>query len=202
MAIISIVTGFRMLDLYAGPNDLIALSTIFKIFSLLLPPVWGIAQGMQPFIGINYGAGKIKRLLKGYGVFTAYSTIFTLVFWGFLMFAPRFVTSLFITDPILVEEIFHAPQIFFCMYPLYGFLFNTLVLLQAMGQAKKAAIFVSCRMIIFFLPVVLIVCPLAGAIGAWLSNPVSDFLTSLSSAIALIALLKKMRRSSHSLSGM
>ncbi|MDC7126022.1 MAG: MATE family efflux transporter, partial [Spirochaetales bacterium] len=91
MAIIEIVTAFKMLDLYAGISDVIALSTIFKVFSLLLPPIWGIAQGMQPFVGINYGAGKIKRMMKGYGTFTGYATIFTLIFWSMIIFTPRFV---------------------------------------------------------------------------------------------------------------
>ncbi|HAK44499.1 MAG TPA: MATE family efflux transporter, partial [Spirochaeta sp.] len=82
MAIVEIVTAYKMLDLFASLDDVIALGTIFKIFSLLLPPAWGIAQGMQPFVGVNYGAGKMKRMLKGYGTFTAYASIFTLIFWS------------------------------------------------------------------------------------------------------------------------
>ena len=160
---------------------------------MLLPPVWGIAQGMQPFIGVNYGAGKLKRLMHGYGTFTAYATVFTTIFWSVLVFAPKFVTGLFITDSSLLDVIFNAPRIFFCMYPLYGFMFNTLILLQSTGQAKKAAIFVSCRMVIYFIPVMLIVCPFFGAIGVWAANPVADVLTSLTAAIALAGFLKKLK---------
>ena len=193
MAIIEIVTAYKMLDLFAGLDDVIALGTIFKIFSLLLPPAWGIAQGMQPFIGVNFGAGKMRRMLRGYGVFTAYASIFTLIFWSMLIFTPKFVTGLFVTDPALLDRIFNAPRIFFCMYPLYGFMFNTLILLQATGAARKAAVFVSCRMIIYFIPVMLIICPLFGAIGVWLANPVADLLTSLTSAIALAGFIRKLR---------
>ncbi|MDC7126798.1 MAG: hypothetical protein PQJ46_14600, partial [Spirochaetales bacterium] len=81
-----------------------------------------------------------------------------------------------------------------CMYPLYGFMFNTLILLQSTGQAKKAAIFVTCRMIIFFVPVMLIICPFHGAIGVWLANPTTDVLTSLTSAIALRSFLNKLKK--------
>lgn len=193
MAIIEIITAYKMLDLYAGRNDAIALATIFKIFSLLLPPAWGIAQGMQPFIGVNYGAGKLKRMISGYRTFTGYATIFTLIFWSMLMFAPKLVTSWFITVPEVLNEIYHAPRIFFCMYPLYGFMFNTLVMLQATGASRRAAVFVTCRMIIYFIPVMLIICPLYGAIGVWAANPVSDLLTSLTSGIALFAFMKKIR---------
>ena len=193
MAIIEIVTAYKMLDLFASLNDVIALGTIFKIFSLLLPPVWGVAQGMQPFIGVNYGAGKLQRLMRGYSVFTGYATIFTLIFWSMLIFAPKLVTSWFITVPSVLDEIFNAPRIFFCMYPLYGFMFNTLILLQATGAARRAAIFVSCRMVIFFIPVMLIVCPFFGAIGVWIANPVADILTTLTAAIALRSLLKKIK---------
>ena len=193
MAIIEIVTAYKMLDLFAGLDDVVALGTIFKIFSLLLPPAWGIAQGMQPFIGVNFGAGKMKRMLKGYGTFTAYASIFTLIFWSILMFAPRFVTGLFVTDTALLERVYHAPRIFFCMYPLYGFMFNTLILLQATGSARKAAIFVSCRMVLYFIPVMLIICPLHGAIGVWLANPAADILTSLTSAIALARFISKLK---------
>lgn len=193
MAIIEIITAYKMLDLYATPNDAIALATIFKIFSLLLPPAWGIAQGMQPFTGVNFGAGKMKRVISGFRTFTVYATVFTMIFWSMLIFFPRLVTSWFITVPEILDEIFHAPRIFFSMYPLYGFMFNTLILLQATGAARKAAIFVSCRMIIFFIPVMLIICPVYGAVGVWLANPVADILTSVTSLAALLTFLKKIR---------
>ncbi|MDC7227827.1 MAG: MATE family efflux transporter [Spirochaetales bacterium] len=193
MAIVEIVTAYKMLDLFAGISDVIALGTIFKIFSLLLPPAWGIAQGMQPFVGVNYGAGRIKRMFSGYRLFTFYASIFTLIFWSVLMFAPRFVTGLFVTDPIILEQIYHAPRIFFCMYPLYGFMFNTLVLLQATGSARQAAVFVSCRMVLFFIPVMLIVCPFYGAIGVWIANPIADILTSASAAMALVRFNSRLK---------
>jgi len=193
MAIIEIVTAYKMLDLFAGPNDVIALGTIFKIFSLLLPPVWGIAQGMQPFVGVNFGAGKHKRLIKGYGTFTVYATIFTLIFWSMLMVMPRLVTSWFIVETSILNEIFRAPRIFFCLYPLYGFMFNTLILLQATGAARQAAIFVTCRMLLFFVPPMLAICPFFGAIGVWLANPISDGLTCLAAGIAIYKVFKKLR---------
>jgi Na+-driven multidrug efflux pump len=182
-----------MLDLFATSNDVIALGTIFKIFSLLLPPVWGIAQGMQPFVGVNFGAGKHRRLIKGYGLFTVYATIFCLIFWSMLMFAPRIVTSWFIVDDSILDVIYHAPRIFFCLYPLYGFMFNTLILLQATGAARKAALFVSCRMVLFFVPPMLAICPSFGAIGVWLANPISDGLTSLTAGIAIYGVLRKIK---------
>ncbi len=193
MAIIEIVTAYKMLDLFAGINDVIALGTIFKIFSLLLPPVWGIAQGMQPFIGVNFGAGKIKRMFRGYADFTVYATVFTFIFWSLLIFTPRFVSGLFITDDSILGQIFNAPRIFFCMYPVYGFMFNTLILLQATGAARKAAIFVSCRMVLYFIPVMLIVCPQYGAIGVWLANPIADILTTVTAAIALSSFIRKIK---------
>ncbi len=193
MAIIEIVTAYKMLDLFATQNDVIALGTIFKIFSLLLPPVWGIAQGMQPFVGVNFGAGKLKRVIKGYGTFTVYATVFTLIFWSILMIAPKLVTSWFIVDDSILNEIFNSPKIFFCLYPLYGFMFNTLILLQATGEARKAAIFVSCRMLLFFVPPMLAICPFFGAIGVWLANPISDLLTSLTAGIAIIGVLAKLK---------
>lgn len=194
MAIIEIVTAYKMLALFATPNDVIALGTIFKIFSLLLPPAWGIAQGMQPFVGVNFGAGKMKRLIKGYGVFTAYGTIFCLIFWSILMFAPRMVTSWFIVDDSILDLIFNAPRIFFCLYPLYGFMFNTLILLQATGSSRKAAIFVTCRMVLFFIPPMLLICPFFGPIGVWLANPISDGLTCLTAGIAIASFLKTLKR--------
>ncbi|HAK46950.1 MAG TPA: hypothetical protein DCO79_13675, partial [Spirochaeta sp.] len=117
----------------------------------------------------------------------------TLIFWSILIFAPKFVTGLFVTDPVLLDKIFTAPRIFFCMYPLYGFMFNTLILLQATGAAKQAAVFVSCRMVIYFIPVMLIVCPVFGAVGVWMANPIADLLTSLTAAIALWHFIRKIR---------
>ncbi len=194
MAIVEIVVAYRLLNIYAEINDVIALGTIFKIFSLLLPPVWGIAQGMQPFIGVNEGAGKRERLLHGFTVFTVYATVFTTALWAFLAFFPRTVTGWFITDTAVLDLIYHAPRIFFFLYPVYGFLFNTLILLQATGRAKQAAIFVTLRMLLFFVPPMLIICPYFGAIGVWLANPIADLLSSIAVLIALRYFIKSIRR--------
>ena len=193
MAIVEIVTAYKMLDLFAGQNDVIALGTIFKIFSLLLPPVWGVAQGMQPFIGVNYGAGRIKRMFRGYRLFTVYATVFNMIFWSMLVFAPRLVVSWFVVDTGIQSEIFNAPRIFFSLYPVYGFMFNTLILLQAAGEAKKAATFVSFRMLLFFIPPMVLICPFFGAVGVWLANPISDGLTALTAFISIITFQKKFR---------
>ena len=171
----------------------IALGTIFKIFSLLLPPIWGIAQGMQPFVGVNYGAGQMKRMMKGYKLFTGYATVFTLIFWSMLVFAPKIVLSWFIVDTSIQAEIFNAPRIFFCLYPVYGFMFNTLILLQATGSAKRAAIFVSFRMLLYFIPPMLMICPFFGALGVWMANPISDALTSLTAFFAIVSFQKKLK---------
>jgi Na+-driven multidrug efflux pump len=72
-------------------------------------------------------------------------------------------------------------------------MFNTLILLQATGKSKMASIFVTCRMLIFFIPPMLLICPFFGAIGVWLANPISDILTSLTAVVAIARFMKSLR---------
>ena len=41
-----------------------------RLLILYIPPIWGIAQGLQPIVGINSGAGDFTRVKKALIVFT------------------------------------------------------------------------------------------------------------------------------------
>jgi Na+-driven multidrug efflux pump len=47
-----------------GDSAIAALSVSLRLFMLLLMALFGLAQGLQPLVGYNYGARNIKRVLQ------------------------------------------------------------------------------------------------------------------------------------------
>lgn len=81
---VSILIVNVFLKKYSGDLGLSTYGIVSKINTLLLFPITGLAQGIQPIIGYNQGAGKNRRvketLGKAYRIATGYSVLHTVSF--------------------------------------------------------------------------------------------------------------------------
>ncbi|MBI9105015.1 MAG: MATE family efflux transporter [Spirochaetales bacterium] len=172
--IVEIAVEFVLIQKYAGMNELLVFGVVMRLLILYIPPIWGIAQGLQPIIGINSGAGDHERVKKALIVFTIGGTVVAILLWIPVVFIPKTVLSWFITDPAVVEAGGYVPRLFLLLLPLYAILFNAIGYFQAAGKAISAAILVSCRMLIFYVPLQFLFTGLFGAAGLWYCNPGTD----------------------------
>ena len=182
--IVEIAVQFLLIRKYAGMDELLVFGVVMRLLILYIPPIWGIAQGMQPIVGINSGAGNRERVLKTLGVFTLGGTVMAIILWLPVAAAPRTVLGWFITDPAVVEAGARAPRIFLCLLPFYGIIFSAIGYFQAVGRAGAAAILVSCRMLVLYVPLQYLFTSLWGADGLWYCNPGTDVL-----ALVLVAFM-------------
>lgn len=102
-------------NLAVGAYGIVNRTTMFFIMV-----VFGVTQGMQPILGFNYGANKwerVKRTLR-IGIIAGVS-ITTL---GFILTEsfPDTISSLFTTDPTLIEIARNGFRIYFICYPVVG----------------------------------------------------------------------------------
>ncbi len=168
---------FKILSYYGGNNSVILMGASYRVMSFAFISLWGIAQGVQPIIGANYGAKQFDRVKQAFLSFTGISTVISGVLWlGFMLF-PGFILSWFITDSALVQSGIGQFRIFLGIFILYGFMAISIVFFQANGKGAQAAALVVGRQILFFIPIVLLLPKYIGEIGAWLAMPLGDSLT-------------------------
>lgn len=158
----------------------------------------GLASGIQPLIGYNYGAGNRKRLM---GVFR-FSSICAVVT-GSLITAIMVVLRsplirAFIDD---AEVIAYGTKILIALQmagPILGLMFIGSNTIQAMGKALAAFILNMLRQGIFFIPALYALNHFFGIDGVIYTTPIADYLSVIISYIVCIYYMKKMNH--HNLS--
>ena len=176
-------------DLYIG-----AYGIINRIAFLFIMIVMGINQGMQPIVGYNYGARKLERVKKvlKLGIIAAASVTTT----GFIVaqFFPGFVISWFTTDKILLEVAEQGIRVVLVAFPIVGFQMVISSFFQSIGKAKLSIFLSLTRQLIFLLPMLIILPQFKGAMGVWMSMPISDCVATILATILIIRQMRIFRR--------
>jgi Na+-driven multidrug efflux pump len=160
---------------------------------VLVMPIFGISQGVQPIIGYNYGAQNYARMLHALKLANYAATAISVA--GFLVaeiFAENII-ALFNPNPALIEMGAFALRISMAVFPLVGFQIICSAYFQSVGKAAYATFLTMSRQIIILIPAIIFLPKYFAINGIWFSMPLSDFLSTLLTAACLWLELKKYR---------
>jgi putative MATE family efflux protein len=164
-----------------GPMTLAALGVIFRLFAFGFMPSLGVAQGVLPLAGYNFGARRLDRVRevvrKGALGATGITTFFSLLFIAF----PGFFVGLFNREPGFVVAAAPGLRITALAFAPVGAAIVFSSFFQGIGRAVPAMFLSLARQFIFLLPAALILSRSFGITGLWASVPVSDGLTVVAS---------------------
>ncbi|MDR2963744.1 MAG: MATE family efflux transporter [Bacteroidales bacterium] len=167
-----------------------AYGIVNRVAFLFVMIVMGLNQGMQPIVGYNYGAHQHDRVIQILKLVILWATIIMTFGFTFVQLFPRAVATIFTTDQTLIDLAANGLRKVFMFFPLVGAQMVTSTFFQSIGKARQAIILSLTRQVIFLIPLLLILPPLWGINGIWLSMPISD---ALSVILALILLVKQLR---------
>ncbi len=188
---ISLVIVNRILSDHYGyaPIAVMGLLVRFQMFAFM--PVIGIAQGVLPIVGFNFGARKIERIreaiFKGSGAATVLVTLAGIALFLF----PEFFLRLFTDEEELLKIGLDAVRIMVLTYPLIGMHTMAVVFFQGIGKGAASLLLALMRQFILYLPLVLIVPRYYGLTGFWLATPLADF---LSFVVVLLFLSREFKK--------
>lgn len=181
----SILNGLlnNQLRIHGGDAAISAMGVIYATFMLILMPIFGVNQGVQPIVGYNYGARKFDRVKKAWGLAAiAASTISTA---GFVvtMFFPAVVFQIFSPkDEQLLQLGAHAMRVSGAMLPLIGFQIVSASYFQAVGKPRQAILLMLSRQVLLLIPAVIVLPRFLGLDGVWLAMPAADIIASMITA--------------------
>ena len=142
--------------------------------TLLLMPVIGINQGVQPLISFNFGAKKYDRVREAAKLGIFWATMVVLVGYTATRIWPRAMVSLFNREPALLELGTYALVRWFLLTPLIGFQVVASSFFQAIGRSKTALLLILSRQGLFLIPSILLFAHYFGLQGILWAAPVSD----------------------------
>ena len=190
-----IVTIFNhQLGLHGGTTALSVMGIQFSILMLIMMPVIGIAQGAQPIIGYNYGAGNTERVIRAVRIAAAAATAVTTAGFVAVMVFPGCILALFAPgDPALLAMGKRAMRIFMLLLPVVGFQVVCSHYFQAVGKARQAMLLNLSRQVLLLIPALLVLPGIFGLDGVWLASPFSDLGAALVTGACIVVEIRQLR---------
>ena len=158
---------------------LTAVTLVSRVFLLVFSFCLGLAQGMVPVVGYNYGAGDLQRVKKAYS-FSLFSSSLVMLLFSIPLFAfsPQ-IFSLFYKDAEVIKigtDVLRAQAV---VLFTHGLVTPTIFYLQTVGLPLLATILAVARQGLFFLPLILTLPARFGLWGVEWSQPLADAATFL-----------------------
>lgn len=176
---------------------------LFVVFTMLLLPLLGIGQGLQPIAGYNTGARRFGRVRHALTLALISAFLFASTVYAVTMLFPDMLILPFIKPDAPEKELLiaigsHAMRLFAALMPAVAVIVISSGYFQAVGHPKLALMLTVIRQVVLLIPILLILPYLlvrfthfSGLDGIWLAHPISDF-----GAVCLTAfyLIREYRR--------
>lgn len=187
--VVIINTGLKR---YGGDMAIGAFGILNRVLILFVMIVMGLAQGMQPIIGYNYGAkqlARVKQTLK-YGLIGGMA-ITTAGFIAAQLF-PEAIARMFTQDEGLIALSIDGLHIATLAFPLVGCQIIIGNFFQSIGRAKLSIFLSLTRQLVFLVPCLLLFPHFWELEGIWWSIPISDTLAFITALGVLFLFLKQV----------
>jgi putative MATE family efflux protein len=180
---------------YGGDLAVAAMGIGNSIIMLIMMPIYGLNQGIQPIIGFNYGAkqfGRVRETLKkGMLIATAICLVGFLII---MIFATNIVGVFNSDDAKLISLGSHSLRIFLLMLPLAGFQIVSWAYFQAVGKPRQSLILTTTKQVLLFIPLIYILPHYFKLDGVWMTGPVSDLISACIAAVLLLFERKRLKK--------
>lgn len=184
---------YGALSKYGADIPLAALGITMKVSQLITGIALGIASGIQPILGFNYGSGQYDRVKKTYKLALTSCTLVLIAAFFIFQFCPEYIINLFGQESDLYMEF--AVKCF-RVYLLACFMIGagavTGIFFQAIGRPVPAALLSLSRQVIFLVPAMLLFGAWMGVEGILWAGPFGDGLSGVISLITVGVSWKKI----------
>ncbi len=173
----------KSLFIYGGDIAISGMGILNSLRTMLLMPLMGIRQGMQPIISFNYGAKQFDRVKTATGLAIAAGTAIVVLGYTTIRLFPIQLISLFNREPELIEFASYALVTWFMCLPVFGFFVVGSNFFQAVDRPKSAMFLTLTRQLVFLIPALIIFPKYWGMTGLLHSTPFADFFAALLTGI-------------------
>ena len=189
-----------MPDKAARTAEIASLGVFSGALILIIMPVLGCQQGLQPILGYNWGARNYRRVLAAFKLGFWVTTLLT--FLAFIIQVvppfPTWIARMFVEsgEPAIVALAAHDLQLANCMIWIISINVTATTYLQAIGRPRMAVMLSMLRQGLVMLPIIWLMPHLLDdkPFAIWLSMPVSDVICNVVTIIPLMLHLRFLAR--------
>lgn len=190
-ACIVVIIVNRSFYTYGGDLTVGAFGIVYRVLFVFIMIVMGINQGMQPIAGYNYGAQRYDRVRRVVKLALIFAVGVTTT--GFLVgeFLPQFIVRAFTQDAQLIKLSTEGMRLMMAAFPIVGIQMVCTNFFFCIGLAKKSIFLSLTRQLLFVIPALLILPPIFGTTGVWISFPCAD---TVAAVVSILMTLREMKR--------
>ncbi|MCT4598360.1 MAG: MATE family efflux transporter [Vallitalea sp.] len=156
MTLLQAIVVLNAISNYGTTFDVAFYGVVYRIFTFLLTPIFGLMRALQPVIGINFGAQKNDRVISSFKIFAVASSLIMFPFWLINMIAPQFALNLMMPSNVFDASSIMNFRIFMILLPVLPIIFMSMTFFPAINNGKPASIMGISRQLLFYVPVMLI----------------------------------------------
>ncbi len=190
------ITLNKNLLIYGGDIAVSGMGVVNSLQTILLMPIIGINQGVQPIISFNFGAKKYPRVKTAVKLAIIASTVIVTLGYIITRLFPQQMIAFFNRDQQLLEFGERALIAWFLCLPVVGFQIISSNFFQAIGRPKSAVLLTLTRQVILLIPAIIIFPKLWGMNGLLHAAPFADFISTVVTAIWFYHGIKNLDRHS------
>ena len=176
-------------DLYVG-----TMSIMTSIMQLILIPVQGISQGVQPIISYCYGAGDKDRVKGTFTRLLISGLLGTLILGGVAVLAPGVYAGIFTNNEDLIRLTCQVMPVYFLGITIFGLQSACQSTFLALGQAKVSLFIALLRKVILLIPLAVIFPRFMGVMGVYRAEPVADIISVVTTCVLFALTMRKVLR--------
>lgn len=184
----------RSLYEYGGDAAIGAAGVFVTYTSLLTSVIIGMAQGLQPVLGYNYGAERYDRLRRAF-ILAATGAV-TICSAGTIVgqFCPEAIARAFTVDANLINRVSEALPMAMKAFWFVGFQIIATCLFQSTGMAGRSIFLSLTRQVLFLIPLLLFLPHRWGLAGVWNSFAISDVVATVLAAWMVCRFFRALRQ--------
>lgn len=173
------------LQKYGGDAAVGAVTIASSVMQTVYMPFQGLAQGAQPIVGFNYGAGNLDRVKETFRHLCTWAVTFSAVMWALIELFPGAFVAIFNNKPELTAIATWTLRVYMAGMVALGVQSSCQQTFVALGQAKISLFLALLRKIILLIPLIYLFPLFLGdkVLAVFLAEPAADVLAGLTTAL-------------------
>lgn len=191
--IMILLFNFTLIRL-GGNTGVAAYGIIANLALIVVAAFTGIAQGIQPIVGINYGAGHFRNANLTYiwAVITATVLGSVCFLVGRFFSAPIIAVFNEANDPVLAQIAGDGMHLYFIAFFVMGINIVTSAFLSSVAEFRASILLSLCRACLISIPMIVLLSTVLGLTGVWLVTPATECLTLVVTCLCVRRYFRKL----------
>lgn len=185
MNVLQSMVIFNALATYGTTNDITFFTIVSRYFLFLLTPLFGLMRGLQPVVGMNFGAGQYQRSQTALVICTLTGMAILTPFCILSLLFPENVILLMIPNIVLDTKQINYFSVYIAALPLLPITVLALSYFPVINKSNQAIFLALFRQVLLYIPLMIVLPIYFGISGVYYGSACIEIIVVISTLFCL-----------------